>query len=155
TVINAVLLKPLPYPAADRLVALRIYDPEFRDRYSSLPVNAAHIETWRERCGSCEAIAAIDSTAKPLTGVGEPEQLDAARVTAGFFEMLGIVPSLGRTFSTAEDHPGADGVAVISHALWLRRFGGDSTIVGRSVNLDGKPVTIVGVLPANAPLPGP
>src|SRR5689334_540781 len=62
TVVDAVLLKPLPYPAADRLMAVRIYDPEFRDRYPSFPVNAAHIDTWRQRCRSCEALVAIDST---------------------------------------------------------------------------------------------
>jgi predicted permease len=155
TVVNTVLLKPLPYPAADRLVALRLYDSEFRDRYSSFPVNAAHVAAWHQRCGACETLAAIDSTATTLTGIGESEELDAARVTAGFFELLGIVPAAGRTFSTAEDRPGADSVAVISHALWLRKLGGDPSVVGRSVTLDGKAVTIVGVLPAAAPLPGP
>src|SRR5690348_14431847 len=63
TVVNAVLLEPLPYPASDRLVALRIYDPEFRNRYPSFPVNAGHVAAWRLHCGGCEAMAAIDSTA--------------------------------------------------------------------------------------------
>src|SRR6478736_4113117 len=62
SVVDAVLLKSLPYPFADRLIALRLYDPEFRDRYSSFPVNAGHFDAWRQRCGSCEAMAAIDST---------------------------------------------------------------------------------------------
>ncbi len=155
TVVNAVLLKPLPYPAADRLVALRIYDPQFRDRYPSFPVNAGHFAAWRERCGACETMAAIDATAVTLTGVGESEQLDAARVTAGFFELLGIAPSVGRTFSVSEDRSGGDAVAIIGHALWLRKFGGDSSIVGKSIMLDGKPVTVVGVLAAAAPVPGP
>src|SRR5215467_9921316 len=84
TVVNAVLLKPLPYPAADRLVALRLRDIEFRDAYASFPVNAAHFVAWRQSCGACEAMTAIDSTAATLTGEGESEQLDAARVTAGF-----------------------------------------------------------------------
>ncbi len=155
SVVDAVLLKPLPYPAADRLVAVRIYDPEFRERYPSLPVNAAHVETWRQRCGSCEGLAAIDSTRMTLTGSGESEELDAARVTAGFFEILGIVPIAGRPFSAEEDRAGADRVAVIGYGLWQRKFGGDPSIVGRSVTLDGTPVTIVGVLPAAAPIPGP
>jgi putative ABC transport system permease protein len=154
TVVNAVLLKPLPYPAADRLTALRLYDPEFRARYSSFPVNAAHIDTWRERCQSCDALAAIGSTRTTLTGIGEAEELDAARVTAGFFEVLGIVPAAGRLFSGAEDRAGADRVALIGYSLWQRKFGGDRSIVGRGVALDGQAVTIVGVLPAAAPIPG-
>jgi len=155
TVVDAVLLKPLPYPAADRLTALRLYDPEFRNRYPSFPVNAAHVETWGQRCGSCEVVAAIGSTSTTLTGSGESEELDAARVTAGFFEALSIVPAAGRWFSSAEDRAGAGRVAVIGYGLWQRKFGGDPSLVGRSVTLDGKPVTIVGVLPAAAPIPGP
>src|SRR5215471_9306865 len=155
TVVNAVLMKPLPYPAADRLVSLRLTDPTFHGTYVSFPVNAAHVQAWRERCASCETLAAIDSTTTTLTGVGESERLDAARVTAPFFDVLGIVPSPGRAFSDADDHPGADGVAVISHALWIRKFGGDPSTVGRAVTLDGRPVTIVGVLPPRAPIPGP
>jgi predicted permease len=154
-VVDAVLLKPLPYPAADRLTALRIYDPEFRDRYPSFPVNAAHVDTWRQRCGSCEALGAIGATSTTLTGSGESEELEAARVTAGFFEVLGIVPAAGRTFSSAEDRAGAERVAVIGYRLWQRKFGGDASIVGRPVTLDGKPVTIVGVLAPAAPIPGP
>lgn len=155
SVVDAVLLKPLPYPAADRLVVLRIHDSRFREGYTSFPVNAGHFSSWRARCGSCEAMAAIDSTATTLTGVGESEQLDAARVSAGFFELLGIAPALGRTFSESEDHPGSDNVAIIGHALWVRKFAAETSIVGRSVVLDGMPVTIVGVLPPRAPIPGP
>jgi putative ABC transport system permease protein len=155
TVVNAVLLKPLPYPAADRLVVLRLYHPDFHDSYASFPVNAGHVAAWRQRCGACESMAAIDGTAVTLTGTGESEQLDAARVTAGFFEVLGITPPLGRTFAAAEDRAGADPVAIIGHALWVRKFAADRSIVGRRIMLDGTATTIVGVLPANAPLPGP
>src|ERR1051326_5076219 len=98
TVVNAVLLKPLPYPAADRLVSVRITDATFPGAYSSVPVNAAHIRTWADRCGSCEALAAIDSMTTTLTGVGESELLDGARVTASFFPVLGITPYPGRAF---------------------------------------------------------
>jgi predicted permease len=155
TVVNAVLLKPLPYPAAGRLVAVSLTDAAVHTIYSSFPVNAVHVRTWADRCGSCEAVAAIDSMTTTLTGAGESELLDAARVTAPFFSVLGISPSPGRAFSAAEDRPGADSVAVISHALWTRKFGADPSIVGRAVTLDGRPVTIVGVLPAHAPIPGP
>jgi putative ABC transport system permease protein len=155
SVVDAVLLKPLPYPAADRLAVFRIADPAFRDRYPSFPVNAAHVDTWRQRCGSCEALTAIRSTSTTLSGQGESEELDAARVTAGFFEILGIVPAAGRPFSRDEDVAAGARVAMIGYRLWQRKFGGDPSIVGRTVSLDGESVTIVGVLPAAAPIPGP
>src|SRR5882672_3443418 len=82
TVVNAVLLKPLPYPAADRLVVLRIFDPAFQDRYPSFPVNAAHAAAWRADCRSCEDLVAIDAMTTTLTGRGEAEQLDGAMVSA-------------------------------------------------------------------------
>jgi len=155
TVVNAVLLEPLPYPAADRLVALRLTDRAFHTIYSSFPVNAVHVRTWAERCASCEDVAAIDSTTTTLTGAGESELLDAARVTASFFPVLGIAPSPGRGFADSEDRLGGAAVALISRALWTRKFGADPSIVGRAVTLDGAPVTIVGVLPARAAIPGP
>jgi predicted permease len=155
TVVNAVLLKPLPFPAAGRLVVLRIFIPGFQDRYPSVPVNAAHIAAWQEHCRACEGLAAIKATTTTLTGDGEAEQLDGARVSGNFFDFFGLTPALGRGFLVEEDRPGSDGVAVISHALWTRRFGRDRGIVGRTVLLDGKPVEVVGVLAAGAPIPGP
>jgi putative ABC transport system permease protein len=152
TVVDAALLRPLPYPAPDRLVLLRIFDPEFQDRYSSFPVNAAHIATWRDHCRGCEDLAALHAMTTTLTGTGEAEQLDGATVTANFFAFLGISPALGAGFTT----PGSaahDDEAVISHALWLRTFGGDAGVIGRMITLDGKPARIVGVLPAQAPIP--
>src|SRR5688500_16158707 len=98
SVVNAVLLKPLPYPAAGRLVVLRIFDPEFQARYPSFPVNAAHLEAWRERCGSCEDLVAINSMTTTMTGRGEAEQLDGAVVSANYFGFFGIAPIAGRGF---------------------------------------------------------
>src|SRR6185436_15936895 len=155
SVIDAVLLKPLPYPAPDRLVVVRLFEPAFQQRYASFPVNAAHLTIWRERCAACEDFAAIHSMTTTLTGSGEAEQLDAAAVTASFFSVFGITPIAGRGFLPGEDRVGFTAVAVIGHALWLRRFGGDPSVVGRTVLLDGVPVAIVGVLPADAPIPGP
>ena len=155
SVVDAVLLEPLPYPSADRLVSLRLFDPELQERYPSFPVNAAHLAAWRERCGSCEDFAAINSMTTTLTGAGDTELLDGATVNAAYFNVFGIVPAIGRGFLTAEEQPGANGVAVLGHALWMRRFGGDPRIVGRAITLDGRSITVVGVLPARAPLPGP
>ena len=155
SVVNAVLLKPLPYPAPGRLVTLRIFDPEYQERYPSFPVNAAHIAAWREHCASCEDLAAINSMTTALTGAGETELLDGATVNAGYFRVFGIAPAIGRGFLEMEERPGANAVAILGHALWLRRFGGDPSIIGRAITLDGTPVTVVGILAARTPLPGP
>ena len=112
SVTNAVLLRPLPFPAPDRLVVLRLFDPEFQGPYPSFPVNAAHIAVWRERCASCEDLAAINAITTTLTGKGEAEQLDGASVSAGFLELLGISPLLGRSFRPGEDRVGQNAVAI-------------------------------------------
>jgi predicted permease len=151
TVVNAVLLKPLPFPSIERLVLVRIFDPGFQDRYESFPVNAAHITTWRDHCASCEDLAAIDGGTALLTGVGEAEQLEAADVTDSFFDLFGIAAEHGRTFAPSGNAPPNE--AVISHALWTRKFSGDPSIVGRTATFDGTPLLIVGVLPAGAPVP--
>src|SRR6476619_1412494 len=89
SVVNAVLLKKMQYPAPGRLVTLRIFDPEYQDRYPSFPVNAAHLAAWREHCASCEDLAAINSMTTTLTGAGETELLDGATVNAGYFRVFG------------------------------------------------------------------
>ena len=155
TVTNAVLLRPLPFPAPDRLFVLRLLDPEFQGPYPSFPVNAAHIAVWRERCASCEDLAAINGITTTLTGGGEVEQLDGASVSASFFELLGITPVFGRGFRPGEDTVGRNAVIVISHALWMRRFGGNPSAIGQTVQLDRELVEIVGILPPGAPIPGP
>ena len=110
---------------------------------------------WRERCASCEELAAINAITTTLTGRGDAEQLDGAGVSASFFELLGISPIFGRSFRTGEDRAGQNAVAIISHGLWMRRFGGDPAAIGQQVQLDGDLVEIVGILPARAPIPGP
>ena len=147
SLIDGVLLRPLPYPAADRLVVLRIFDPQFQDRYSSFPVNAAHIAVWRDHCRGCEDVAAIDATTTTLTGAGEPEQVDAAAVTPNFFAFLGIAPALSRSFSRGEDVIGGPRVAMISYETWQSHHGARPDIIGSTVRFDNKPYEIIGVLP--------
>ena len=155
TVVNAVLLEPLPYPTPERLHVVRITGDDFSASYPSLPVNAMHIAAWQRDCGVCETVAAIGSFASTLTGNGDPEQLDGMSLSAGALEMLGIAPLVGRSFTQAEDRDGAPAVVMISEGLWRRRFGADPKTVGRPVHLNGRPTIIVGVVPAAAPLPGP
>jgi predicted permease len=149
TLVNAILLRPLPYPGAERLVTLRVIDPDVRDRYPSFPANARHVDEWRRACRGCEEIAAFKSFSAQLTGTDEPEQLDGLRVTANAFAFFGAQPMLGRGFLPEEDAPGARRVVVISRALWARRLGADPRAIGRSITLDGIPHEIVGVLPAD------
>jgi putative ABC transport system permease protein len=149
TVANATLLRPLPYPGAERLVTLRVISPEFRDRYPSFPANARHIDEWRRECRGCEELAAFKAFAALLTGAGEAEQVDGLRVTANAFSFFGVQPMIGRVFLPEEDRPGARRVVVISRALWARRFGSDPGAIGRTITLDGEAHEIVGVLPGD------
>ena len=155
SIFNAVLLAPLPYPAASRLVAARLFEPQSPGRYASFPANAAHVDTWQRQCRGCEDLIAIDSMRATISGSSGAEQVDGLEVSANFFSFLGIAPYIGRGFTAADSAPGAAAVVVISHDLWLRRFGGDRGIAGRAVDVNGRPAIVVGVAPARVPLPGP
>lgn len=144
TVVDGVLLKPLPYPEPDRLVMVWEHNIP-RDRRTNVvsPGNFIH---WREQQTSFSRMAALIDTSVNLDEGGSPEELDARLVSASIFPMLGVTPALGRMFTEDEDVPVRD-KAVISHGLWQRRFGADPSIVGRRVRLSAVPVEIVGVLP--------
>jgi predicted permease len=147
SIVNGVLLRPLPYGKPDRLVALREVVPAVAQRYPTLPVSARHFVEWRQRLRSFERLSAMEPGSVTLTGRDEAEQLDAMRVSADMFLTLGVDPLLGRTFLDGEDQEGKDGVAVLSHGLWLRRFHSDPAIVGRTIRLNSQVVTVVGVMP--------
>ncbi len=147
SIVNGVLLRPLPYTDPGRLAALREVVPQVAETYPTLPVSAYHFSEWRKRSSSFAHLSAIDPSSMTLTGGGEPEQIDSMRVSADFFEMLGVRAALGRTFVAGEDQEGKNDVAVLSHPLWQRRFSADPATVGRTIQLDGRPFTVVGVLP--------
>ena len=147
SIVNGVLLRPLPYGEPDRLVALREVVPAIAQTYPTLPVSARHFTEWRQRASSFDRLSAIDTRSAALTGVGEPEQLDIARVSADLFDTLGVQPALGRTFANGEDQAGHDRVVVISDSLWHRRFGGSRAILGKLIQLDSQSYTVIGVLP--------
>jgi len=152
SVIDGVLLEPLPYPRPDRLVMLIDTNPEAGwPRFSSSLPNAVD---WREQSRSFEEMAAFTGSSLNLTAPGtSPERLSGAAVTAGLFDVLGVKPLLGRGFEEAENQPGAEKVVVLSHDLWARRFGSAGDVLGRRITLDGEPRTVVGVMPEGFAFP--
>ncbi|MDE3164747.1 MAG: ABC transporter permease, partial [Acidobacteriota bacterium] len=147
SVVDAVLLEPLPLPGADRLLAMWEMDPALhRDRNFVAPVNYLF---WRQRCRTVEAMGAIhDVRANIAGGAGEGEEAKVERVSASLFPMLGVRPVLGRFFTPEEDRPGGGAVAVISHALWQRRFGGSRSLADLTLRVRGGIYAVAGVLPA-------
>ena len=151
SVINAVLLRPLPYRDADRVVTL--WQNNIKAGVPRNDVSPANYIDWSEQSTSFEAIAGIEPFGFSMVGDGEPERFSVWLVTSGFFQVAGTDALLGRTF-TAEDYvPGNHRVVVLGHGLWQRRFGGDQNIVGRQLNFNGQPYVVVGVMPPQFQLP--
>jgi putative ABC transport system permease protein len=151
SLIYAVLLKPLPYPAAERVFSVETMLPR-HDTSSSLPMRVQDYLEWRKAKSSLESVAALTPEWN-LTGDGEPERLGGALVSSNFFSFLGATPERGRGFSAEEEMPGKDNVVVISDSLWRRRFGADPAVVGKTLMLNGVPHVVVGVAPASLLVP--
>ncbi len=151
TVVNAVLLRPLPFPQPDRLVQL--WETKPSKSYFRNVVNPFNFLDWRERTHSFEGMAAVTGLNTNLTGLGDPVALQGMQVSPNFFSVLGISPALGRSFLPDEGRPGHEHVAVLSFALWQSRFGGDPAVVGRKIIVDGEPSTVIGVMPRGFRLP--
>ena len=147
TVVSAVLLRPLPYPAPDRLMMLWTYNP--RQGYNKDVSAYPNFDDWRRQSASFEGMSAYFGANFTLTQAGDPAQIGGAIVTPGFFETLGVAPALGRTFGAREGAAGGARVAILSHALWQTRFGGDPAIVGRTVMLNSVSHEVLGVMPAS------
>jgi putative ABC transport system permease protein len=147
TVVNAVLLRPLPYPAPDRLMMLWAYNP--RQGYDKDVSSYPNFDDWRRQSASFEGMSAYFDASFTLTQAGDPAQIEGAIVTPGFFETLGVAPALGRTFGAPEGAAGGDRVAILSHGLWRTRFGGDPSIVGRTVVLNSVSHEVLGVMPVS------
>ncbi len=145
SIIHTVLLLPLPYKSPDRIVRVFGTEPGF----PTIPISTPNFLDIRARNRAFASIAVYESTNVNLTGVERPEVLRGTRVSDGFFDVLGVTPRLGRAFAPEEDQPGRNRVAILGDALWQRRFGGDPSIVGRKLMLDGEPHIVVGVLPAS------
>jgi hypothetical protein len=149
SVVNAVVLQPLPFHEPERLVLIFETMPDNETRW----VAPANFLDWRRESRSFEGLAGYGNINANLTGGDQPERVQAATVSAGFFDVLGVQPALGRTFLPDEEQPGSERVAVLGHGLWQRRFGSDPEVVGRSLSLDGQSTTIVGVLPSGVGFP--
>ena len=149
TVVEAVLLRPLPFPDPDRLVQIRITGQGGAD----FPLPDTDFLAWRGSNETAERVAIFDVEPVNVTGLGEPERLYAAIVSDQFFRLLGVSPELGRAFEDGEDRPGAPRVATISHALWMRRFGGRADVIGHPIAISGTAATIVGVMPPSFVFP--
>ncbi len=151
SVVNTVLLRPLPYKDPQRLVM--VWEDASKHGYPRDTPAAANFVDWRDQSTVFEGMAAIADESFNLIGTGDPERIEGRRVNANLFSLLGVEPQLGRTFTPEEDQPGANRVALLSYALWQRRFGGDNAIVGKTLNLNGETHTIVGVMPARFQFP--
>jgi putative ABC transport system permease protein len=143
SVVNALLLRPLPYPDSRRLVMLSINDAGGDIGNSDF----ATFVDWRERNRSFERMALFTGWSGLMRGQGDPEMVGGVRVTADYFRLLGVPPMLGRDFKPEEDRPNASSVVMISHALWRRRFNSDPNIIGKPVIISDQTFTVVGVMP--------
>jgi predicted permease len=146
SIVNAVLLRPLPFPQADRLVLVWATDTRRSEDVASYP----DFEDWRAGSGSFDHMAAFTNRGATLTGgAGDAELVAAMQVTPGFFETVGVLPSLGRTFEPAESDAGSAHVAILTAHAWTRRFGGRADVLGQMIRINEELHTIVGVMPAD------
>jgi putative ABC transport system permease protein len=148
SVVNAVLLCPLPYQTPDQLVVLWETHPQTMLRNERSNVSPANFIDWRDQSRVFEQVAALDGQRGfNLTTGGEPERIQGARVTASLFSLLGVRPCLGRSFLPEEDQAGQSRVILLSHGLWQRRFGSDPGVIGKTLSLNLSSFTVVGVMP--------
>ncbi len=145
SVVDTVLVEPLPYPDADRLVQVQMTEPASGPE--GYPMSALDYLDYAQRNHTFTAMAATFRENLNLTGGASPERVSGTWVSASFFSVMGVAPRLGRGFGAADDAPGRDLVAVISHGLWQRRFGGSPGVLGRTVTVNGRSHVIVGVTP--------
>jgi putative ABC transport system permease protein len=151
SVINAVLLRPLPYPEPDRIVFMNESGSEIKNRMVSYP----NFVDWRARNQVFESISTIRGWSANITGTDRPESINSRMVTYEYFKVMRATPMLGRDFVADDDKPGGQPVTIISYGTWQQRYGGDPSIVGKDILLDDKPHTIIGVMPESFVHHGP
>ncbi|MBO0798304.1 MAG: ABC transporter permease, partial [Blastocatellia bacterium] len=144
--VNAVLLKPLPYPDPERIVSVWEKRPDGLSNY----ITTLNFLDWERQNHCFQFLSAVTGDMVTLTDSGSPEQLYVQRVSASYFKALGVEATMGRTFDASENEVGNDLEVVLSNRIWQSRFGGDPQVIGRKITLDAKSYTIIGVLPANS-----
>jgi predicted permease len=145
SVIEGVLLKPLPYPHPEQLIGVRHTAPGINLKV--VPTSPSMYFIYREQNRAFQDIGLFNGNSVTVTGVAEPEQVRALLVTDGALPVLGIPPMLGRGFNRADDSPGGPDTVLLTYGYWSRKFGGDPSMVGRSIRVDGKPRVVIGVMP--------
>lgn len=151
SVVNGVLLRPLPYKQPEKLAMVWLDNRRqgIHEDITSWP----NFTDWRDQNRSFEGMAGYRTNVLNLTQQGEPEELRGARVTTNFFNLLGVSPALGRSFLSEEEAPGNERVAILSHGLWLRRFGANPSILNQQISLNAEQFTVIGVMPAGFAFP--
>ena len=153
SLINAAVLRALPFPDSDRLAVIWADNPGRKLGVPAAPPANADVAEWRGHTESFAKIAAFSPRTADISGGGDPERVGAAGVTAGFFETLGVTPVLGRTLAPDEEAPGGPPVVLISHGLWQRRFGGDPALLRQAIAIGGEKRTVIGILPPEFDFP--
>jgi putative ABC transport system permease protein len=143
SIVNAVMLRPLPYQNPDRLVSLWTNVPE----HGRQPITPGNFVDWKNQNTVFENMAAFSSSTVTLTGDGEPVQMMGANTSAGYFAVVGVEPMIGRLFHPEEYAPGKNQVVILGNAFWRSHYGGDRTIIDKTITLDGRSFTVTGVMP--------
>ena len=152
SLLDRVLLRPLPFPEPERLV--RIWEDQSFRGYRELEVSPANYRDYKSMSRSFESMGAVQGMSMTLIDAGDPRRTDITAVTVEVFELLGARPALGRGFTAEDDRGNAPGTLILSNELWRTRFGGDASVIGRAVRVDDQPYTIIGVMPAGFSFPG-
>src|SRR5256885_7116102 len=148
SVVNATLLRPLPFDRPDRVVMVWGYVPKLAQVGNQLPSSAGNYLSLTKQTQTFEQLAAFRQWSWQLTHAGEPEQLQGVRVSANFLDALGATPMLGQRFTADQDQEGAAPVAIISYRLWQREFGSDPKLAGKTLTLNGRTVMVTGAMPS-------
>jgi putative ABC transport system permease protein len=145
SVVNAVLLRPLPYEESERLFLLN----EKSQALDEMSISYPNYQDWKAQSRAFEGIGVYNRQSYNLTGAGEAERIVAGQVSADLFSVLRVRPAHGRLFTNDEDKPGTAPVVVLSYGLWQRRFGGDTSVLNQAITLNGKSYTVIGIMPAD------
>jgi putative ABC transport system permease protein len=153
TLVNSILLRPLPYPESDRIVRIIQSYPEMG--LDTWGLNQMNIAMYRDRSTDFSAFAAYRGGSVTLQGHSGPQRIPILRVTSQFFRTIGVGPAIGREFTAEEDSPGRNSVMILGYGTWRSRFGGDASILGKTIDVDGQPIRVVGVMPQGFAFPRP